>query len=95
MDASRAAVTSIVAGYRASAGIDVQHDQADRDAGRRLAMPVTVLRQDWGAALGFDAAALWSVRAPDLRHATVTCGHFMAEEAPADIAKAVLDLLAR
>jgi haloacetate dehalogenase len=95
LDASRAAVPSIVADYRASAGIDVDHEQADRDAGRRLAMPVTVLQQDWGAALGFDAAALWRAWAPDLRHATVTSGHFMAEEAPADITKALRDLLTR
>ena len=53
--ASREAVPSIVADYRASAGVDVEHDQADRDAGRQLRMPVTVLQQDWGAALGFDA----------------------------------------
>jgi haloacetate dehalogenase len=95
LDACRDAVPSIVADYRASAGIDVDHDQADRDAGNRLRMPVTVLQQDWGAALGFDAAALWNPWAPDLRHTTVTCGHFMAEEAPADIAKALRDLLAR
>jgi haloacetate dehalogenase len=95
LDASRLAVTSIVADYRASAGIDVDHDKADRDAGRRLAMPVTVLQQDWGAALGFDAAARWRAWAPDLRHGSVTCGHFMAEEAPADISKALRDLLSR
>ncbi|MCK2222033.1 alpha/beta hydrolase (plasmid) [Actinomadura sp. ATCC 31491] len=95
LDACRAAVPSIVADYRASAGVDVRHDQADRDAGRRLAMPVTVLQQDWGAALGYDAAALWRAWAGDLRHDTVTCGHFMAEEAPADIAKALRDLLTR
>ncbi|MGA5135366.1 alpha/beta hydrolase [Streptomyces blastmyceticus] len=95
LDACRDAVPSIVADYRASAGIDVAHDQADQDAGNRLRMPVTVLQQDWGAALGFDAAALWSAWAPDLRHTTVTCGHFMAEEAPADIAKALRDLLSR
>ena len=59
LKASREAVPSIVADYRASAGIDVAHDQADRDAGHRLAMPVTVLQQDWGAALGYDARALW------------------------------------
>jgi haloacetate dehalogenase len=58
-------------------------------------MPVTVLQQDWGTALGFDAAALWRAWAPDLRHATVTSGHFMAEEGPADIAKALRDLLTR
>jgi haloacetate dehalogenase len=84
-----------VADYRASAGIDVAHDQADRDAGTLLTMPVTVLQQDWGAALGFDAAALWRAWAPDLVHTTVSYGHFMAEEAPADIAKVVRDLLAR
>lgn len=95
LDACRDAVPSIVADYRASAGIDVDHDQTDRDAGNRLRMPVSVLQQDWGAALGFDAAALWSTWAPDLRHSTVTCGHFMAEEAPADIAEALRDLLAR
>jgi pimeloyl-ACP methyl ester carboxylesterase len=93
--ASRAAVDSIVADYRASAGIDVEHDQADRAAGNRLRMPVTVLQQDWGSALGFDAAALWRAWAPDLRHIPVTWGHFMAEEAPADIAKALRDLLTR
>jgi haloacetate dehalogenase len=95
LDACRAAVPSIVADYRASAGVDVEQDQADRDAGNRLRMPVTVLQQDWGAALDFDAAALWSAWASDLRHTTVTFGHFMAEEAPADIAKALRDLLAR
>ncbi|MET7714105.1 alpha/beta hydrolase [Streptomyces sp. NPDC005407] len=92
---SRAAVPSIVADYRASAGIDVEHDRADRDAGNQLRMPVTVLQQDWGAALGFDAPALWNAWAPDLQHTTVSCGHFMAEEAPADVVKAIRDLLAR
>jgi pimeloyl-ACP methyl ester carboxylesterase len=95
LDACRAAVPSIVADYRASAGIDVAHDEADRAAGRRLRMPVTVLQQDWGAALGFDAAALWSAWAPDLHHATVTAGHFMAEESPGVVAEALRALLAR
>src|ERR1700749_2259851 len=57
--ASRAAVPSIVADYRASAGIDIEHDLADKEAGNQLRMPVTVLQQDWGSALGFDAAAVW------------------------------------
>lgn len=92
--ASRAAVPSIVADYRASAGIDVEHDRADRAAGNRLRMPVAVLQQDWGGALGFDAAARWRAWAPDLRHTTVSCGHFMAEEAPADVVKAIRDLVA-
>ncbi|GAA2298332.1 alpha/beta hydrolase [Streptomyces violaceusniger] len=95
LDACRAAVPSIVADYRASAGVDVDHDRADRDGGRRLTMPLTVIQQDWGAALGYDAAALWRAWADDLEHHTVGYGHFMAEEAPADIAKALRELLAR
>ncbi|AYF27718.1 alpha/beta hydrolase [Micromonospora sp. WMMD718] len=93
--ASREAVDSIVADYRASAGIDVAHDRSDRDAGRRLAMPVTVIQQDWGAALGYDAAAVWRAWAPDLEHRTTTAGHFMAEEAPGEIAEALRALLKR
>jgi haloacetate dehalogenase len=95
LKACREAIPSIVADYRASAGIDLEHDRADRAAGNQARMPVTVLQQDWGAALGFDAAALWGAWAPDLRHRTVPYGHFMAEEAPADIAGALRDLLAR
>ncbi|GAA0974746.1 alpha/beta hydrolase [Acrocarpospora macrocephala] len=91
--ASREAIPSIVADYRASAGIDVEHDQADRDAGNTLRMPVTVLQQDWGTTLGFDAASLWRAWAPDLKHHTVTTGHFMAEEAPAEVINALRNLL--
>jgi pimeloyl-ACP methyl ester carboxylesterase len=93
--ACRGAVPSIVADYRASAGIDVEHDRVDRARGHRLTMPVTVLQQDWGAALGYEAAALWGAWAEDLRHSTVDCGHFMAEEAPGEISGALRDLLAR
>ncbi|TDD70418.1 alpha/beta hydrolase [Jiangella aurantiaca] len=93
--ACAAAVPSIVADYRASAGIDVEHDAADRAAGRRLAMPVTVVQQDWGAALGYDAAGLWKAWVPDLRHTTTTAGHFMAEEAPEVIVAELRTLLER
>lgn len=93
--ASREAVTSIVADYRASAGIDVTHDRVDRDAGRALGMPVTVIQQDWGAALGYDAEELWSAWATDLDHRTLDAGHFMAEEAPDAIIAAIRELIAR
>ncbi|MGV9888129.1 alpha/beta fold hydrolase [Streptomyces sp. NPDC003395] len=93
--ASAAAVPSIVADYRASAGIDVTHDQADQDAGSQLAMPVTVVQQDWGARLGYDAAEVWHAWAPDLDHRLTGAGHFMAEEAPDEITEAIRDLLRR
>ncbi|NKX88701.1 alpha/beta fold hydrolase [Nocardia coubleae] len=93
--ASRAAVPSIVADYRASATVDVDHDRADRAAGNTLTMPVTVLQQDWGAALGYDATTLWQAWAPDLRHRTVEAGHFMAEQDPALVATEIRTLLTR
>jgi haloacetate dehalogenase len=95
LQASAARVASIVADYRASAGIDVEHDRADRDAGVQLTMPVAVLQQDWGSALGFDAAALWRAWAPDLVHRTAAAGHFMAEQDPELVVATIRELLAR
>ena len=93
--ACREAVPSIVADYRASAGIDIEHDEADRAAGKRLSMPVAVVQQDWGAALGYDAVARWHTWAADLEHRTTSAGHFMAEEAPGEIIKTLRSLLVR
>lgn len=95
LNASREAVDSIVADVRATATIDIEHDQADLDAGNRLAMPVTVIQQDWGQQLGFDAAATWRPWAADLEHFTTRAGHFMAETAPDDIATLILNLAKR
>jgi haloacetate dehalogenase len=93
--ASREAVPSIVADYRASAGIDLEHDRADRDRGRTLGMPTLVVQQDWGARLGYDAAGLWGAWATDLVHRTLAVGHFMAEESPDVVAAELRALLAR
>jgi pimeloyl-ACP methyl ester carboxylesterase len=93
--ASREAIPSIVADYRASAHVDVEHDRADREAGVRLRMPVTVLQQDWGPELSSGAAAMWAAWATDLDHRTVSAGHFMAEEAPGEVIAAIRGLLAR
>jgi pimeloyl-ACP methyl ester carboxylesterase len=93
--ACRDAVPSIVADYRATATVDIEHDQADLDAGNRLTMPVTVVQQDWGRQLGFDATATWRPWATDLQHFTTHAGHFMAEEAPEDIATLILNLMKR
>ncbi|GAA4425924.1 alpha/beta hydrolase [Georgenia halophila] len=93
--AARAAVPSIVADYRASAGIDVRHDREDRERGNRLAMPTLVIQQDWGAALGYDAPELWSRWASDLVHRTLDAGHFMAEQAPERVAAELRALLER
>jgi haloacetate dehalogenase len=95
LQASANAVPSIVADYRASAGIDVALDQADLDTGNQLAMPVAVIQQDWGSALGFDAERIWRAWAPNLQHNTTNSGHFMAEENPTEISDAVRQLITR
>jgi haloacetate dehalogenase len=69
--------------YRASAGIDLDHDRADRAASRRLAVPLLAL---WGAqgvvARCFDPLAEWRRVADDVRGEALPCGHYIAEEAP-------------
>ncbi|WP_370630171.1 alpha/beta fold hydrolase [Xenophilus sp. Marseille-Q4582] len=69
--------------YRASAGIDLDHDRADIAAGRRLPQPLRVLWGEHGA-VGrcFDVLALWRERALHLSGRSLPCGHYIAEEAP-------------
>ena len=75
---------AICADYRASAGIDLAHDQADQDAGRRLAQPLRVLWGEHGAVgRTFDVPALWRACADDFSGRSLPCGHYIAEEAPA------------
>lgn len=95
IDCSVASIDSIVADYRATAGIDLDMDEADRARGAQLTMPVGVISQDWGAQLGFDAAAVWQAWAPELTYQTIQAGHFMAEEQPEAITTFISDLAAR
>ena len=71
--------------YRAAAGIDLAHDRAD--AGRRIGIPLLLL---WGArgfvGRNYDVLALWREKAVDVRGAAIDCGHFLPEEAPAEVA---------
>ncbi|MES2999382.1 MAG: alpha/beta hydrolase [Pseudomonadota bacterium] len=70
--------------YRASAGIDLDHDRADVAAGRKISQPLRVLWGEHGV-VGkcFDVAALWRERANDFTGRAFPCGHYIAEEAPA------------
>ena len=82
--------------YRAGATIDIELDRADREAGRRIACPVLAL---WGAQRSVGAAAAagpldtWRRWADDVQGAPLPCGHFLPEEAPADVAAALLKFL--
>jgi haloacetate dehalogenase len=74
----------ICADYRASAGIDLEHDRADVATGRVLEQPLRVLWGEHGA-VGrcFDVLALWRERARQVTGRDLPCGHYIAEEAPA------------
>lgn len=80
--------------YRAAATIDLEHDRADRDAGRRLAMPLQVLWGERGIiARCFDALAEWRRVADDVRGGALPCGHYVPEEAPQALLDAALPFL--
>jgi len=53
--------------YRAGATVDLEHDRADRAAGRRIAAPVLVLWQEpGGEPAPFDPLAIWRRWADDV-----------------------------
>ncbi len=70
--------------YRAAAGIDIAHDDAETG---KLPMPVHCL---WGAKgvieKCFDPMALWRLRAETVTGRSLPTGHYMAEEAPEEVA---------
>jgi haloacetate dehalogenase len=78
--------TSMCEDYRAAATIDLDHDRADREAGRRIAQPLCVL---WGAqgtvATCFDVLALWREVADQVDGHALDCGHYIAEERPQEL----------
>jgi haloacetate dehalogenase len=80
--------------YRASAGIDLEHDREDRQAGRRLSMPLLVLWGEEGVVHRcFDPLREWQRVASDVRGHPLPCGHYIAEEAPAALVDAALPFL--
>jgi haloacetate dehalogenase len=67
--------------YRAGAGIDLEHDRADR--GRKLAMPLLILwGERSGQGSGYDMLAVWREHALDVRGHAIDSGHFIPEEKP-------------
>jgi haloacetate dehalogenase len=76
--------------------VDVEHDDADRNAGRHIACPVLVLWAARGALPRFHADVLdvWRPWAPDVRGEALDCSHFLAEDRPEETATQLLALLA-
>ncbi|WP_439607484.1 alpha/beta fold hydrolase [Hydrogenophaga sp.] len=82
---------SVCEDYRASAGIDLEHDRDDVAGGRLLTQPLRVLWGEHGTvARCFDVLALWRERAANVSGHSLPCGHYIAEEAPERLTAEVL-----
>lgn len=81
--ASPGAIFAICEDYRASAGIDLEHDRADLERGLKIACPLRVL---WGKEgvieRCFDALDEWRRVARDVSGRALPCGHYIPEEQP-------------
>lgn len=83
-----ATIHAICEDYRAAASIDMEHDEADRTAGRRIEAPLLVL---WGGKgrleAWYDTLAIWRDWARDVRGRALDCGHYLPEERPQEVAR--------
>ncbi|MGM0784139.1 MAG: alpha/beta fold hydrolase [Pseudomonadota bacterium] len=78
--------------YRAAATIDLEHDRADRDAGRRIACPLRVLWGQHGVIERcFDPLAEWRRVAERVDGEALPCGHYLPEEAPDTLLAQITD----
>ncbi len=78
--------------YRAAAGIDLEHDEAD--AGVKVRAPLLAL---WGArgTVGqlYDVLETWREKALNVRGRALDCGHTLQEERPEETAAELLAFL--
>jgi haloacetate dehalogenase len=75
--------------YRAAAGIDLVHDDADKEY--KLPMPVLALWGDKGL-VGklYDVTATWREKALQVEGASLPAAHFLPEEVPNETADALI-----
>ena len=80
--------------YRAAASIDLVHDEAYLDEGRKVECPLLTL---WGGRgvmeKTYDVEAVWREYANDVRGKPLDAGHFLAEERPAETADELRNFL--
>lgn len=74
-------IHAICEDYRASASIDLEHDDADKD--KRITAPLLAI---WGAqsVVGalYDVTQTWRDKADNVQGIALDCGHAIPEEAP-------------
>jgi haloacetate dehalogenase len=93
-----ATIHAICEDYRAAAGIDLEHDEKDMKAGRKIECPVLLL---WGATGGVGRnhnpgpAEIWKAYASNIVGAqALPCGHYLSEEAPTETTAALREFFA-
>jgi haloacetate dehalogenase len=70
--------------YRAAESIDLEHDEADID--RKIECPLLALWGEKGTIHRcFAPLADWRERATEVRGGALPCGHYIPEEAPAEL----------
>ena len=81
--------------YRASAGIDLEYDEADIKAGKKVTCPLHVLWASDGA-MGsmYDVLGIWKERGTKVTGAALTGGHNLQEANPEGVLAQLLPFLA-
>jgi haloacetate dehalogenase len=84
-------VEGICEDYRAAATIDLEHDRASREAGQRIACPLLAL---WGSkgkvGQWYQPLEVWrSYATGPVSGGAVQSGHYLAEEAPEEVLRAL------
>lgn len=95
----RASIHAICEEYRAAATLDVEHDEADRQAGRSIDCPLLVL---WSAGSALDTwyrdiggpLTVWRNWASNAKGRPIAGGHFFAEQNAAETAAELLQFFA-
>lgn len=80
--------------YRASATIDLEHDQIDVDNRHRISCPMHCI---WGengfVGNKYNIIKVWRMWADEVTGCSIPSGHYLPEEAPEETLKALLDFL--
>ena len=88
-------VRAMLEDYRAGLGVDREHEETDRRAGRTVQCPTLILwstRDDMGDLYG-DPVAIWRPWVKTVRGIPIESGHHMAEENPVAVVDALYGFL--
>lgn len=86
------AIRAISEEYRASATIDLLHDEAGKE--HKVSCPTLILWSANSMWAQYDVLEIWKSRAEDAQGVALDCGHFLPEEDPEQTAAELLHFLA-